>query len=344
MKMNLFRKVCVTVMGVGVISSLMSVGTFATFTATTTNPGNTFAAGTLKISTSADTSPVTTASNSNLSTAPNKTNASGDFGSNSTCTTVIASSCGAILVTSNVSSEGLEPGQYVKGHITIKNDGTLPAIVAVNVQQMFSTAATTACPSDISGSGLTTGAGTIGACAALGNALNITIHDDSTFAGANGACLYGSGEHTTTTNVASTSSPNSDHVAVAGACDDVTAAVATGIKINPGASQTPSDLFGAPASTGLGAYAVSGAGVGTSIYVSGGDSSHSVTVGSTTVNYWAPAESHTFTVVMAFPDQGTASGTIAGGNSGVDTLSIGRDSVYQGGSVGFDLVWLATQS
>ncbi|HLG71574.1 MAG TPA: TasA family protein [Chloroflexota bacterium] len=348
MKLNLFRKVCLTVMGVGVISSLMSVGTFATFTATATNPNNTFAAGTLKLSTSSNTSPITTASNSNLSGAANETNTSGDFGSTTACTTVAASSCGYVIQTTNVTSDGLQPGQYVKGHITLTNSGSLPAIVTLNIQQMFSSTATnpngtgtaqTDCPNDINGTVLAT------SCAALGGALNITIHDDSTFAGANGACLYGSGEHTSTPNVAGSASPDANDVAVAGACDDVTSSLASGIKLAPLGAQTPTDLFGVPGTSGLGTLAVNGAGAGTPIYVSGGDT-HTVSVGSGTnnVKYWAPGESHTFTIVMAFPDQGSTTATLSGGNSGNDTLTVGRDIKYEGGKVGFDLVWLATQT
>ena len=344
MKLNLFKKVCLTVMGVGVVSSLVSVGTFATFTATTTNPGNTFAAGTLQITTSAGGSVAT--ANSNVTTAPNADGTGTDFGTATTCTTVVASACGTILSTSAVTLEGIEPGQYVKGHITIANSGTLPAIVSLNVQQLFSYAAgtnglTTVCPVDISGAGLATNtlASTInalGGCQPLGKAVNITIHDDSAFV-LGGSCLFGS-------KGTGTAAPDAHNIALAGACDDLTLATTgpAGTNLTPGSAVAPVDAFSNGAGSLAALAGTAAATAGTAIYIPGGSAKTNSALAGVSVKYWAPAESHTFTIVVSFPDQGAGSGTITSG-AGSDLLTIGRDTVYQGGKVGMDLAWLAQQ-
>src|SRR5262245_25628517 len=98
MKTPLLKKVLLTMFGVGVVSSLMSVGTFATFTATTTNPGNTFATGTLQITDSA--------AGTALSTGPNITGAVGVLINGSPCTNVVAGVCHTAIKTLNVASGG----------------------------------------------------------------------------------------------------------------------------------------------------------------------------------------------------------------------------------------------
>src|SRR5690348_8569740 len=115
MKLNLFKKVCLTVMGVGVVSSLVSVGTFATFTATTTNPSNSFAAGTLTLKDV--TAAVTTQTLVGSGTAPQTftTNAGGALAECSTA--VVASSCNSVLIATNVVASGVEPGEYVQGKL-----------------------------------------------------------------------------------------------------------------------------------------------------------------------------------------------------------------------------------
>src|SRR5213594_2512903 len=101
MKLGLFKRVCLTVMGVGVISSLVSVGTFATFTATTTNPGNTFAAGVLTI-TDVAAAPAQTSGPNITSTAANAL-----LGAGATCTAALASGCQQLIKTVNVASAGM---------------------------------------------------------------------------------------------------------------------------------------------------------------------------------------------------------------------------------------------
>src|SRR5579862_8572590 len=121
MKLSLFKKVCLTVMGVGVVSSLVSVGTFASFTATATNPTNTFAAGKLTLTDAA------TGTDSNASA----------------CAGVIASCCGQVIKYSTLHAAGLRPGQFLTGQIAITNPaGNLPASVAVQIQNASNTACT----------------------------------------------------------------------------------------------------------------------------------------------------------------------------------------------------------
>jgi hypothetical protein len=137
-------------------------------------------------------------------------------------------------------------------------------------------------------------------------------------------------------------------VAITGLCDSITGnAGAAGTKLSPGIAQAPTDQFGSAGSAAgtLGALAAGGA-VGTSIYVQGNDTGPTVAIGGgpTAVKRWAPGEHHAFTVTIALPDQGVDNAaTIAGGNAGNDILTVGRDTVFQGGKVGFDLVWVAVQ-
>src|SRR5581483_4252601 len=150
MKLGVFKKVCLTVMGVGVVGSLVSVGTFATFTATTVNPGNSFSAGTLLI-TNANVSGSTFTTSGSVGAGlqgPNITTsgASVSAGDTPVCTNVVASSCSTLIATSRVTSVGMEPGQYAQGTITVKNAGTLPAAYMVQVQNVTVTNSAGSCP------------------------------------------------------------------------------------------------------------------------------------------------------------------------------------------------------
>ena len=49
--MSLTKKILLSVLGVGVVGSLVGMGTFASFTATVTNPNNSFSTGTLALDT-----------------------------------------------------------------------------------------------------------------------------------------------------------------------------------------------------------------------------------------------------------------------------------------------------
>src|SRR5207245_8141658 len=110
------------VMGAGISSMLVDVGTFATFTAATTNPTNTFNAGTLKVTNNTSFSGTTSGIVTQLTggaavvAAPNQTgtdprSATSDCASNG----VISTICRSIVQSTNVASQGLEPGQYLQG-------------------------------------------------------------------------------------------------------------------------------------------------------------------------------------------------------------------------------------
>lgn len=61
--MSFAKKILLSLIGIGIVGSLIGMGTFASFTATTTNPGNTFSTGTLSITTSRPTQSVMTFAN-----------------------------------------------------------------------------------------------------------------------------------------------------------------------------------------------------------------------------------------------------------------------------------------
>jgi hypothetical protein len=108
--------------------------TRSSFTATSVNPKNSFAAGTLTMTNSAST----------------------------TCTGVVASSCGALNLSLNT---GMSPGAMSTGTVTITNAGTLPATMTLSLQNLADT----------------------GTSLNLDSVLNLTVHDDT---GA-GYCVYG---------------------------------------------------------------------------------------------------------------------------------------------------------
>src|SRR5581483_7593119 len=168
MKLSLFKKICLTMMGVGVVSSLMSAGTFATFTATATNPGNTFASGTLTLKS------VTADSGTAGRTGPQGTFVDPTTGSTQCTGFGTAQSCAYVIQSNQVTAKGLEPGQYVQGQITLTNGpssgAVLPATVAMQIQQVQTVPCT-------SGGGNT--------CTDPGNAFTISISDGA------GQCVYG---------------------------------------------------------------------------------------------------------------------------------------------------------
>ena len=102
------RKVLLTLMGFGVISLILGTTmrtTRSSFTATTVNPANAFATGTLTMTNS-----------SNLGA----------------CSGVTAAPCGAISITGNAGS--MVPGDIVSGTVTITNSGGLPATMTLSTQ------------------------------------------------------------------------------------------------------------------------------------------------------------------------------------------------------------------
>ena len=103
--MDLRKKLMMTLLGLGVVGALASVGgTAASFTAVTTNPGNAFTAGTLLMkNTGGSAATCGTASASIGSTAPN---------------------CGyAVSIPSS-----MVPGDSVINSLTVTNAGSLPAL------------------------------------------------------------------------------------------------------------------------------------------------------------------------------------------------------------------------
>lgn len=110
MKMTTFKKLLLTMLGLGVVGSLVSVGTFASFTATATNTGNSFAAGTLQI---------TTGSCSKVSSGPNP------------CT-------GASVTATNMKPGGTT----ATGTVLVKNDGSLPGTYTLTLNNVTETPGT----------------------------------------------------------------------------------------------------------------------------------------------------------------------------------------------------------
>ncbi|MDQ1490727.1 MAG: hypothetical protein QOJ23_3241 [Actinomycetota bacterium] len=104
MKLSLHRKVLLSMGVVAGIGALAGAGTFATFTAQTTNPNNTFADGTLVLSNTVGSATAC------LSTAGGNT----DTNANGVCDTAFSLSVKA-------------PGDSSTADITLENTGSLPA-------------------------------------------------------------------------------------------------------------------------------------------------------------------------------------------------------------------------
>jgi predicted ribosomally synthesized peptide with SipW-like signal peptide len=344
MKLSLFRKVCLTVMGVGVISSLVTVGTFATFTATTTNTSNTFATGTIQM-----TNVATGVFTSNVLvpagfTAP-QTISSGDAGSGTDCgTAVVAKACAKVLNATTVVSSGVEPGEFVQGEVTITNSGNLPATVAMQVQNL-----TTSVPS----CGTTAGLGTADTCADVGPQLAVTIEDVT-----KSYCVFGDKGG----SQAPTGSPLLP--ITTGTCTAINTSAVLGTGSGSASGPPSHEVFGAClsgtcASTTAGTLAAYNYNNGTNsvtttgslIYIpgSGGKSLlNTATTGDlTNIAQWTAAgaggggsaESHTFKITIGFPDTGFA----AGQTLGSDNIVWGNSNAYQNASVSFDLVFYAIQ-
>ncbi len=334
MKLGVFKKVCLTVMGIGVVGSLVSVGTFATFTAVTTNPGNTFAAGTLLIdNVIGDTSGALTGFNS--SSGSNITQAASNLGTAATCTGVVSSACGTVIQTSKIAGAGMESGQYVQGQVTVKNTGTLPATFQLQLQNIASTASSASFCSGVAG----------GACAKLGDGISIAIEDLNGPGNAK-QCIYGKNGTTTLQGAAPTQVVSS----AAGNATPVACNAALTTPTSAGLSTAPqtNEIFGSSGSSNT--FFTLGSTTNTSnnsIYIPGklavgscpNGNNAKATYAGVTFCQWDAGETHTFTITMVFPDTGTSSSISLGTNS----VTVGTETKYEGGSVGFDMIWFSAQ-
>ena len=215
-RLKVERRILTSMLGLGITGLLGSAGTFALFTASSSNPNNVFTAGTLLLTDTTSFTPATTSLGGG-SSAPNQTGT--DPRVQAECSTAtVAAECSTLIKSVKVAGAGIEPGQYLQGTVSITNAGTLPATVSMQVQNvqtnngnnsLYGSGATgvSPCASDIAGvvapgatgPQLTTGLtapgyqGTpapIAGCLDLGRALRITIQD--TGAGGTGPqCLFG---------------------------------------------------------------------------------------------------------------------------------------------------------
>ncbi|HEU0167050.1 MAG TPA: hypothetical protein VFS62_04675 [Chloroflexota bacterium] len=273
MNRTFVRRLCISLIGVGLASMLADGGTFAAYTATTTNPNDTFAAGTLKLT---DTTGLPTTPFNGVS-APNGNGTSDPRGSGTDCSgSSIASACKGIIKSVNVAAKGIEPGQYLTAKVTITNAGTLPATIAMQVQHLETAngngiggpAAVAArptgasCASELSNANTNTinatsaflvsdRTGTFGGCTDLGKGLAITIADDG--GGSVPHCVYGGFDSSTSASSPSSGSaplasstsqapptgmfvaagPDTTGSSSAGTCDDLTAVGNLGTPASP---------------------------------------------------------------------------------------------------------------
>ncbi len=152
--MDRTKKALVTLLVIGALATV-GVGTYATFTAQTTNAGNSVSTGTLVLSNSANSGTAC------LSTGGGNTNTNSN------------GSCSAFFT---VATKG--PGQSASGTLAIKNDGSL----AASTYKVFSTACT-----DTNAAGETYH-GTGSLCGVLD--LYIQEYSDSAFTTAMSSCVY----------------------------------------------------------------------------------------------------------------------------------------------------------
>ncbi|MDQ5825553.1 MAG: SipW-dependent-type signal peptide-containing protein [Chloroflexota bacterium] len=149
------KKVLLTVMVLGMVSGVLGSGTFATFTAQTTNPNNTFQAGTLVLSNTK------TGGTTCFSTGGGNT----DTNSNTNCDQLINATV-------------RKPGDTASQTLTVKNEGSL----AASALKLFSTACT---------NGNSSGESYFGTGLACGKVqLYIQQYSDASFTTPS-ACLYG---------------------------------------------------------------------------------------------------------------------------------------------------------
>jgi hypothetical protein len=365
-------------MGVGVLGLVGSVGTLASFTTSTSNPANDFSVGTLLLTDTTNFSTVSGTLNAGGSgNAPNQTGTDPRAGTD--CgTAVVSSVCRSLIKSVNVASSGIEAGQYLRTTATITNAGTLPATVAFQVQnvQTSTGGGSTPCPADIAGTGspgvtgaqLTTGANTssnfggpqpLTGCLDLGKALRITIQDTG---GAGLQCVFGNdingggnGSNLLQAPVSGAFGAGGSYTVFtasgpklgtgSGSCDDLSQAGLLGrpTPVLPGAN--PKNTFGVQGSPTSNTSFAGLSGATTLVFIPGGGSTQSVINSAALggnlngIPQWAAGETHNFIVTVALPDTGTT--LVTDHNS--DTLKVGNDNPYEGGSVSFDLYWFAVQ-
>lgn len=167
MRMTTFKKLLLTMLGLGVVGSLVSVGTFGFFQAQVTNPGNSFSAGTLGLTSGTGTCAAQTSFNA---------------------------TCGTFTLT--VPTAGLEPGTTAASNasatLSIGPAGTLaPSSVKLLFSSVTGIANTLTAQCQVNG--------TPNTCSNLTGILNITIFDATT-----STCLYGSLAGSPTVSVGST--------------------------------------------------------------------------------------------------------------------------------------------
>jgi hypothetical protein len=365
------RKLLTVVLGIGIAGLLGSLGSYA-FSAYTFTFDNTTTMSTATLTltdTTGFTSAATSISGANRDGTDPRTLAE--------CSTLlVAQTCSSLLRSVNVASKGMEPGQYLRGTISITNGGgpaSVPATLILHVQNvltnngnnsLYTTGATgtSACPADIAGvaspgttgaqltsgilaqngSGTPVAGQTLTGCQDLGNALRITIHDDTV-----PQCLFGNAAGTQApTNSGAVGTGFTAFYAVTGSCDDLSQAGLLGSAsspVSPGAN--PKDLFGAQNSTAGNTSFAGLSNTNNLLFIPGSGTTKSKVVDAalggdlTGITQWASNEAHTFTVTVSFPDTGTTQVT----DRNNDRHRVSNDNRFQGGAVSFDLYWFAIQ-
>jgi predicted ribosomally synthesized peptide with SipW-like signal peptide len=120
---GLFQKVLLSMFGLGIMGSVIGHGTMASFTATSTNPGTTFTAGTLLMTNSKSTSCTQVTYGGNCGTALSLSNMSAGQSTSGTLTITNSGAAKATtmtLTTLNATTTGL--GAYL--NMTIHDDAT----------------------------------------------------------------------------------------------------------------------------------------------------------------------------------------------------------------------------
>ena len=164
--MDRTKKTLITLLVIGALATI-GAGTYATFTAQTSNSGNSFATGTLVLSNAVTSGSTCYSTDNNTATGATDTN------------TGAAGGCSAVI---SVSAKG--PGDSSSNTLTITNTGTLGA-------KTFTVASGGCTPSNASGP---VNHGTGDPCTVLD--IYIQQYSDAAFTTPS-ACLYGGGTATT---------------------------------------------------------------------------------------------------------------------------------------------------
>src|SRR5579883_3372137 len=228
--LGLFRKLLLTLIGIGVIGSAIGgsmMTTHSAFTTTVVNPSNTFAAGTLKMTNSAS----------------------------SNCTRVAASACGALdsdfagtanayfqAATNSGCTPGCElaPGVPQAGKVEISNSGTLPATMSLSIRVDTTAGGCVAAGCTTNSITCTNNSGSTADCNTLHQYMNLTIYDNTI-----GWCIYPWGSscpdltNVTTGSSALTAFPgNCPHPSGTSSTCSLPKDLSTAQSLTPGASTT----------------------------------------------------------------------------------------------------------